>query len=116
MFDHSDPLGARVNVLNNCALFLVEAISTQATGSRQYTAPSSRITVGSAAVRRSAPCLPRRRASGAADGASVSAPSVLVSAIAAHRPWKMRLLLARSRKYEPTNMTTAMITDRAAAS
>jgi hypothetical protein len=35
MFDPSEPFGSKVNVLNSCALFLVDATSTQATGSRQ---------------------------------------------------------------------------------
>ena len=114
--DHSDPSGAKVNVLNSSLLFFVEATSTQATGSRQYTAPSSRIAVGTTAGRRSMP--PRRRPAWRAPGAgaSVSAPFVLVRAIAGHRPWKTRLLLTRSRKKEPTNMTAAMTTDMAAAS
>src|SRR5581483_5867818 len=50
-FDHSDPSGANVNVLNSWLWFLVAATSTHATGNRQYTAPRSRIAVGSAAGR-----------------------------------------------------------------
>src|ERR1700761_9444152 len=83
MFDHSEPFGSKVNVLNSCALFLVDAISTQATGSRQYTAPSSRMTVGTTAARWSLPLrLPLLPCRGA-DGAWVSAPSTRVSAIRA---------------------------------
>src|SRR5580692_12111038 len=86
MFENRDPLGARVNVLNSCASFLVEAISTQATGSRQYTAPSSRTMVGIAAVRRSRPRRlpwPGRRlpVRPVAEGGPVSAPAVRVSAM-----------------------------------
>src|SRR3954470_8555164 len=38
-------LGDRVNVLNSSLALLVEAISTQSTGNRQYAAPSSSSTV-----------------------------------------------------------------------
>src|SRR5689334_6150865 len=90
--DHSDPLGANVNVLNSWLLFLVAATSTHTTGSRQYTAPRSKMAVGNAAVR-----VPRAR-SGArrAGGASVTAPSSLTRAIR-HRPSNTCRLLSRSR-------------------
>src|SRR4029079_4921381 len=39
--------GANVNVLNSSLALFVDATTTQATGSRQYTAPSNRISVGS---------------------------------------------------------------------
>ena len=92
MLDHSDPLGANVNVLNSWLLFLVAATSTHTTGSRQYRAPRSKMAVGNAAVR------PRRRCSGfeRTGGACVTAPSSLTRAIP-HRPSKMCRLLTRSR-------------------
>src|SRR5882724_8726409 len=77
MLDHSDPLGANVNVLNSWLLFLVAATSTHTTGSRQYTAPRSKMAVGNAAFRPGRCCFRSLRAG----GACVTAPSSLTRAI-----------------------------------
>src|SRR5262245_41789409 len=49
MLVNSEPLGENVNELNSFARLLVDATSTQTTGSRQYSAPSSRTAVASLA-------------------------------------------------------------------
>jgi hypothetical protein len=71
-------LGASVNVLNSSPELLDEAISTQSTGNRQYSAPSSSRTVAAGLIRR----LPRpRRRSWTGDGAVAGTAGTTVETV-----------------------------------
>ena len=117
MFDHSEPFGAKVNVLNSCASFLVDATSTQATGSRQYTAPSSKMTVGSdrrpLVAAAGAGRLPARRRRGRLRERAVD-PCQCHAGLTA--PGRRACCSPGAGSRSSTNMAAAMITESAAAS
>src|SRR5690606_14927076 len=71
--------GAKVKVVKSSEFDFVEAISTQATGMRQYSAPSIRTILAIAGPRRDAPVCTRRSGRRAPGG--ITAVTVLTSCL-----------------------------------